>query len=207
MPAEVYTISGFGAESTCPEGWVATPAGNCGAPVGGCPPNFMTKHGACRSALALRLQNALYSLGRAVGDRELGSIGVDGFIGPETTKLLNKAMTMHVGPGQAGADLRTGALSQAEIAAQAAQLGQIIEGEVARRGGKLVQRTPVAIGPAVVTKTEASAGVPLSVWALMGLQLALVGVGAYGTFKKRRIGPGVDLPSHVMPFPENAEAA
>jgi hypothetical protein len=205
MPAEVYSISGFGADGACPEGWAVTPAGNCGAPMGGCPPNFMTKHGACRSALALRLQNALYSLGRTVGDRELAAISVDGFVGQQTAGLLNKAMTTHVGPGQAGADLRAGTLSQADVAARAAQLSQIVEGEVARRGGRVVQKVPVAIGPAKITPgVSTKAPIPGKLWALAGLQLLIAGVGIYGATRKRIVGQGVDLPSHITPFPEAA---
>lgn len=209
MPAEVYSISGaFAGDGQCPEGWAVTPAGNCGAPMGNCPPKFMTRHKACRDPRALLLQNALFSLGRTVGDQELAALAVDGFVGPKTTAAVNKAFTTHVGPGQAGADLRSGTLSQADVAANAQQLAQILTGEIQRRGGQLTQKPPktpapgdvdVDIGPAQI---EPRAGTPLAVWALLGLNALTLGVGLYGAFRRPKVGAAVDLPSNIVPFPE-----
>jgi hypothetical protein len=97
------------------------------------------------------LQTALKALGQGVGDNILRAIVVDGLIGPKTTAATNRAMTVHVGSGQAAASLRTGALSQATVAAQASALAQIIETEAQRRG----YNVPTAKVIATVAKASA----------------------------------------------------
>jgi hypothetical protein len=97
------------------------------------------------------LQTALKALGQGVGDNILRAIVVDGLIGPKTTAATNRAMTVHVGSGQAPANLRTGSLSQATVAAQASSLAQIIETEAQRRG----YNVPTAKVIATVAKASA----------------------------------------------------
>lgn len=153
--AEVFTISGpFGAEPTCPPGWGATPAGNCGAPTANCPPS--QKIGAnCRSVDAMFLQSALRSLGKTVGDASLSGLAVDGFIGPATTAAINKAFTTHIGTGQAPAMFRTGGLGIYATAANIVDLTGYIIGEINRRGGTFkAEPLPKA---ATVTKTTKTA--------------------------------------------------
>lgn len=204
MPAEVYSISGaLGAEAACPAGWAVTPNGNCGAPTGNCPPNFMTKTGACRSVLALHLQNALRSLGLTIGDKDLSGITVDGFVGPQTVSLANKALTAHVGAGQASSALRTGDLSQVDVAARAHEIAEIIAGEVVRRGGKVTRKVPVVVPPGPVVPVPGTT-FPTKLWALVGLEVLAIGIGVYGVVRRRQAGPGVELPSNISPFPEAA---
>jgi hypothetical protein len=80
------------------------------------------------------LQTALVALGKGIGDAILKKIVIDGLMGPKTAAATNRAMTVHLGAGQAPANLRTGNLSQQTISAQAATLAQLIETEIARRG-------------------------------------------------------------------------
>lgn len=193
---------------TCPEGWAATPNGNCGAVTENCPPNFLTQGGACRSVVALRLQNALYSLARTVRDNALGSLAVDGFVGPETVAAVNRAFTTHVGAGQAPGSMRTGKLTVTDVALRAEELAKIAEAEVLRRGGKLVTKVAVNVGPAAVKPAAidtVDAELPGKLWALVGLELLAIGLGVYGTLKApdadvavtsgrgSRRGRGVDL--------------
>ena len=109
--------------------------------------------GAASSAVA-SLQTGLKALGQGVGDNTLRAIVVDGLIGPKTTAATNRALTVHVGSGQAPASFRTGALTQAEVVANAATLASIVDAEAARRGYSV---PTTAVIKAVATKTAVSA--------------------------------------------------
>lgn len=204
--AEVFTISGpsfgdFGA-AACPVGWDTTPNGNCGAPVAGCPVN-MQFGGACRSPAAVALQNALMALGQVVGDPTLKALQVDGFVGPLTTAAVNRAFTMHIGAGQAPANLRTGALSMADVSAMLPSMTPIVATEVARRGASVPPaRTFQAQQPATPREAGASTAVapvgaenlPKSAWFLVaGVGLAslagFIDAWKYG----RRSGGGANV--------------
>jgi pentose-5-phosphate-3-epimerase len=97
---------------------------------------------------AKRLQAALVTLGKVTGSAQLKAIVVDGALGAKTAAGVNWAFTKHLGAGQAPAELRTGALDLAFVKANAAALADLIETEIARRGG-------TAASPATVTKAAA----------------------------------------------------
>ena len=82
----------------------------------------------------LDLQVALAALGKGVGDTALTKLVLDGLIGPETVAAANRALTVHLGAGQAPANLRTGLLSQAVVASQAEAIAALVRAEVLRRG-------------------------------------------------------------------------
>jgi len=109
--------------------------------------------GAASTAIA-DLQEALVSLGKGIGDNTLSKIVVDGVMGPKTAAAVNRALTVHLGSGQAPANLRTGSLPQATIKSQAATITQLIQAEVHRRGFSLIA-TKVAKPKTVVKKTTA----------------------------------------------------
>jgi hypothetical protein len=111
------------------------------------------------------LQTALVALGKGIGDTTLSKIVVDGIMGPKTAAATNRALTIHLGAGQAPANLRTGSLSQAVITSQAATITQLLEAEVSRRGfatpvsKKIVAKTTrpkVTPAPAVYTPPAAT---------------------------------------------------
>lgn len=83
------------------------------------------------------LQTALVGLGKAIGDNALSKIAIDGVIGPKTAAATNRALTVHLGAGQAPANLRTGSLSQSVIVSQAQTITGLIDAEIARRGFSL----------------------------------------------------------------------
>lgn len=180
--AEVFSISGAGSEPTCPAGWAPTPNGNCGASVAGCAPNMRVGN-SCRSPLALALQNALVSLGRAVNDPQLKALKIDGFIGPATQKAVNQAFTTHIGAGQATPDLRTGKILLEQVAENAKTLTQILATEVQRRGAKVLplqmQALPTSV-PTAQVKADAMR-IPAmpsnALWGLVGLMGLSAGVG------------------------------
>lgn len=129
--------------------------------------------GAASSAIA-DLQAALVSLGKGIGDNTLSKIVVDGLMGPKTAAATNRALTVHLGTGQAPANLRTGNLSQTTIKSQAAQITQLIDAEVRRRGfsvlaTKIAKPKAKAVVKPVVTSTSVappavSAGVQTSTY-------------------------------------------
>ena len=90
--------------------------------------------GAAPSQPVAELQTALKALGSGVKDTILRNITVDGVIGPKTTSATNRALTVHVGAGQAAARYRTGSLSQEQVRSEASMLASIIGNEAARRG-------------------------------------------------------------------------
>lgn len=168
----------FGA--ACPPGWTQTPKGNCGGPS---PPAY-------RNPLASELQNALKALGKAVGgDTRLTSLSADGVIGPQTAAAANIALTTHIGPGQAPANLRTGALSPFDVAAAATQITTLAQNETVRRGGSLTPPRPSpgpspgpvpgpvpAPGP---EHTDVTPGISMKTWAIVGAVVVAAGAGAY----------------------------
>ncbi len=172
----------FGA--SCPPGWTQTPHGNCGGPT---PPNY-------RNPLAMTLQSALQSLGRAVGgDPTLMAVSSDGVIGPSTTAAVNRAFTTHIGPGQAGSVPRTGALSMYDVAAQIGPITTAVQAEIARRGGVPAPKgggggggstyvpPPSSTGP---TQADMSPGIPTTTWAIIGGVVLAAGAGAYMLLRK-----------------------
>ena len=86
------------------------------------------------SQVIVELQTALVALGKGIGDNILSKIVVDGLIGPKTVAATNRALTVHLGSGQAPSNLRTGSLAQSVIVSQASNIASLIEAEVKRRG-------------------------------------------------------------------------
>lgn len=107
---------------------------------------------ATSKAPAVRLQNALAALGRAAKDTTLLVIKADGAIGAKTVIAVNRALTKHIGSGQASAALRTGKLTLAQVKAQADVIALILEMETKRRGGAPATNKAVAT-KAVAAKT------------------------------------------------------
>jgi hypothetical protein len=101
------------------------------------------------SSSVLALQSALVTLGKGIGDNILSKIVMDGLIGPNTTEATNRALTVHIGSGQAAATIRTGKLTQAQVVAQAITITNILNTEASRRG------FTVAAVPKVAAKTTA----------------------------------------------------
>jgi len=115
-------------------------------------------------------------IARATGDASL-NVKNDGIIGPITTAAVNKAMTAHVGPGQAPAALRSGALAIGDVSQNAPALVQALNAEAARRG------TGPGPGPGPVpTPNIVAETAPGVLWALVGLNLVLTGVGFYAHY-------------------------
>src|SRR3990167_7497807 len=85
--------------------------------------------GAAKSAAVLRLQKALRLLASVTRDTAINVVA-DGLIGPKTTAAANRALTRHIGPGQAPASYRTGALPQTQVLAAAAAIARSEERRV-----------------------------------------------------------------------------
>jgi hypothetical protein len=185
---EVFSISGALGAAACPTGWQVTPNGNCGAPVAACPAN-MRLGNACRSQAAVALQNALVAMGNQIGDAVLKALVVDGFVGPKTTAAANRALTTHIGPGQAAADLRTGTLAIGDVAARAPQITQLVVAETARRGGStpaprtFTANVPVTPREAADPIVAAQGAPPRALWALVGLNALAAVTGAWGLYR------------------------
>jgi hypothetical protein len=103
------------------------------------------------------LQTALVGLGKGIGDNTLSKIAVDGVIGPKTAAATNRALTVHLGAGQAPSNLRTGALSQSVIVSQAAAITSLIEAEIRRRGFTVPTAKKVYAKAAAPKKAAATA--------------------------------------------------
>jgi hypothetical protein len=111
------------------------------------------------------LQTALVALGKGIGDNILSKIVIDGLIGPKTTAATNRALTVHLGAGQAPANLRTGSLSQAIVVSQAEAIAGLIETEVKRRGftvptPKKASAVKKAVAKPVATYIPSAAAAP-----------------------------------------------
>lgn len=205
--AEVFTISGyngFGA-TACPVGWQITPNGNCGAPVAGCPTNQKYGTSACRSQAAINLQNELRGLGNTVGDPVLKALQIDGFVGPNTTAAVNRAFTTHIGPGQADASFRTGALTVGEVAGMAPQLTLLVANEIARRGG--ASSPPPTLRPPTSTNVPTSetpvlepGTMPTAAWFLVAGMALVAGYGGYYEYKRTHGGGSSRRTTQVIPF-------
>lgn len=200
--AEVFAINGaspynsyrgrFGQQlAPCPAGWAVTPNGNCGAPVANCPPAMQLGPKVCRSMKAMTLQNALQALGNFERDQTLAALKVDGLVGPKTTAAANHALVTYA--LKANVRFRTGNLSQAQVANEAALIGSIIGAEIERRGGSV---PPVPVPRAVPAKVPGRAPVPIpgggeevsvmptprptfGLWGLVGINAVLAVTGLY----------------------------
>lgn len=106
-------------------------------------------------AVATRLQTALVMLGRVAKDTTLSAIKVDGALGVKSATAVNRALTKHIGPGQAAAQFRTGSLPLDFVKANAPALASLIETEILRRGGTLVPPT-TAQKAALAAKAKAA---------------------------------------------------
>lgn len=160
------------------------------------------------------LQSALVALGKGIGDPTLMKIAVDGAMGPKTAAATNRALTVHLGSGQAPANLRTGTLSQAVITSQVAQITQLIEAEITRRGFSLPTSkkitakkvsvpayvpppAPAAVAPvykvpAAVPAAAGSAMGSVMMWAAIGVGVvALGGVAYYFATRKKSASGGL----------------
>lgn len=98
-----------------------------------------------RGPIFARLQRGLRTLGAVARDGALAAIKPDGVLGPRTVVAVNRALTRHIGAGQAPAAFRTGALTLAQVAANANTIIPVIEAEVSRRGARVAP--PVAARP------------------------------------------------------------
>lgn len=110
---------------------------------------YLGELGATPNQGVAALQTALRNFGKSIGDAVLKAIVTDGLIGPKTTAAANRALTKHLGAGQAPQDLRTGALTSAQVVAKAAQITQLVNTEARRRGFS------VYVGPVTVAKPVA----------------------------------------------------
>lgn len=219
MPTEVFSISGagLGQMAPCPVGWGTTPKGNCGAPMQGCPQNMLYPNPknptACRSQVAADLQAALRALGNATGDATLKALPIDGFVGPKTTAAANRAFgPQGLLPSGVGASyLRTGTLSQAQVANMAALMANIAAGQAAKLGATVpahvfkVGAVPAAAAPEAKPEPKAAvpppAGVeaqPRSLWYLVGLSALAAGAGAYMGWRESR-PPKAEAKVYRMP--------
>ncbi len=80
-----------------------------------------------------QLQQALAALATVTRDRTL-ALKADGVAGPVTATAVNRAFTVHIGPGQAPATFRTGKLPLTTIVNQASALTSYVATEARRRG-------------------------------------------------------------------------
>jgi len=120
-------------------------------------PDFDFGAAAKKNLAVVKLQSALRALGQAVGDGMLAKIGVDGKLGPATVAATNRALTTHVGPGQATESVRTGKLTVNGVNFKIAYITSVIAAEVGRRGGSVAPppkpRTSTVRRPSVSTTT------------------------------------------------------
>lgn len=89
------------------------------------------------------LQAAIASLGAIIGDTSI-KLTADGVIGPATTAAVNRALTVHIGSGQAPAQFRTGHLTASDISYNIAALTTLVQREAARRQGVATGQTVTA---------------------------------------------------------------
>ena len=134
MPGiEVYTISGAASGYDPTTGM---PLEGKLVPVTSSPP-------------AAQLQNALKALGTTNGDPALASLTVDGIIGPNTVKAVNRALATYVG---ATAAFPTANLDVTRVRQYAGALASLISDRVKKSGGTVppvVVHHPVKRAPAL----------------------------------------------------------
>lgn len=108
------------------------------------------------AALGLRVRDATV-LGTSRGRKiTMATISVDGVTGPITAAGVNRALTNYISAGNSPPELRTGRLTPLGVQGQAAKLADIIEKEVARRGG-IVPRATAPTVPVRVPGARAPA--------------------------------------------------
>jgi hypothetical protein len=103
---------------------------------------------AAAKTAAKRLQTALVIIGRTVGDGTLANVKIDGAPGQKTADATNRALTKHIGAGQALPQYRTGRLPLTYVKDNANTLATIIETEIKRRGGTVVSPAVAIAGTA-----------------------------------------------------------
>ncbi len=149
------------------------------------------------------LQTALVALGKGIGDPTLMKVAVDGVMGPKTAAATNRALTVHLGAGQAPSNLRSGALSQATISGMASQITALITTEIARRGfaapgaakvpakkATVARAATPAYAPAAATAAFAPAAVS-PVYQVPAAAAASDGAGLDSIMKYAAIGIGI----------------
>lgn len=114
-----------------------------------------------RNPAVQQLQAAIRALGTAVRDKSI-VIAADGVLGPGTARAVNIVFTRHIGPGQAPANYRTGALTVAQIASQAATMTQIVQRELSRRAGMATVPAPAPRPGAPAPRPGATAPAPVA---------------------------------------------
>jgi peptidoglycan hydrolase-like protein with peptidoglycan-binding domain len=115
--------------------------------------------GAASQSVA-ELQTALVALGKGIGDPTLMKVVVDGVMGPKTAAATNRALTVHLGAGQAPSNLRSGSLAQATISSMASQITALITTEIARRGFSAPGAAKVPAKKATVARSVAPTYAP-----------------------------------------------
>lgn len=171
--AEVFTINGAATvgPAACGSGWEQTPGGNCGAPANVCSPDLLYAPGACRSLVALQLQQAAYALLKGIGDPAYKNVPLDGFVGPKVVAAINRIFTTHIGPGQAAATYRTGTLTANFVSTNAVAIIGLIQTEFRRRA------LTVAVPPMETGSSQEPKAGGKRVWLLLALGVAVAGGG------------------------------
>lgn len=96
--------------------------------------------GAALTGAGARLQAALVTLGKIVGNSTLSAVKVDGAPGAKTATAASLAFTKYV----SGAPAAYKKLTATRVKATAAALATLIENEIRKRGGQIVAPTTVA---------------------------------------------------------------
>jgi hypothetical protein len=147
--------------------------------------------GASSNPAVASLQAALVALGKGIGDNILSKIVVDGAMGPKTAAATNRALTVHLGSGQAPTNLRSGSLSQGAITGAAEQITSLITAEVARRGFAAPAAAKI-VRPKAAVAARPAAAAPVA-------QLTpLVPAAASPIYKVPAAAEGSDLSSVMM---------
>jgi hypothetical protein len=117
---------------------------------------------AVASAPVAALQRAIRDFGKSVRDSALTGIVVDGLTGPKTAAAANRMLTKHIGVGQVPAELRTGALTPAQVAANADTITKLVNTEARRRGFGIYVGPPIADKAMISGKTADVAGLQIA---------------------------------------------
>jgi hypothetical protein len=112
-----------------------------------------------------QLQQALRNLAAVSQDRAL-AVTADNRLGPRTVAAVNRALTAHVGPGQAPAGYRSGQLTPETIAARLPEIVSLISAEVDRRRGSRFRGA------------DPTPAVPAG-WIVLGAMVFSIGLGAF----------------------------